>query len=104
MIYTVLAKQVGKHESSCKINVMCTKAQLKENDLSLCALSNGVTMQLPRHYPTCNSERQLSLNLYQYYICRLHLHHIIISKLVLEKITFTHKVETEWSPWYASVG
>ena len=43
MINTVLAKQAGKHESSCKINVMCTKAQLKEKGSCLCALSNGVT-------------------------------------------------------------
>ena len=29
MIHTVLAKQGGRHESSCTINVMCTKAQRK---------------------------------------------------------------------------
>ena len=29
MIHTVLAKQTGRHESSCTINVMCTKAQRK---------------------------------------------------------------------------
>ena len=29
MIHAVLAKQAGRHESSCTINVMCTKAQRK---------------------------------------------------------------------------
>ena len=29
MIHTVLAKQGGRHESSCTINVMCTEAQRK---------------------------------------------------------------------------
>ena len=29
MIHTVLAKQAGRHESSCMINVMCTKARRK---------------------------------------------------------------------------
>ena len=33
MIHIVLAKQAGRHESSCTINVMCTK----EKDSSLCA-------------------------------------------------------------------
>ena len=29
MIHAVLAKQAGRYESSCTINVMCTKAQRK---------------------------------------------------------------------------